>query len=187
MSRGFFLVISKISRIPNQHESFCRQFFPGLRFLSLRALPPLYAIRYVTKENIRIRNNKMGEAISNNNDRVLWDEVKKMSKTSNNLPTTIDGKNEVEEISYIFAEKYDILYNSVSYNLNDLNRLTTDIAKCIDNSGTNSSHTISVKQVKDALFKLKLGKKEENGLFSNHFIYGSDRLIVMITLLFNSM
>ena len=30
-----------------------------------------YAIRYVMKENIRIRNNKMGEAISNNNDRVM--------------------------------------------------------------------------------------------------------------------
>ena len=39
-----------------------------------------YAIRYVMKENIRIRNNKMGEAISANNDRVLWDEVKKCQK-----------------------------------------------------------------------------------------------------------
>ena len=62
-----------------------------------------------------------------------------------------------------------------------------DIAKRIDNSCANHYHTISVQQVKDALFKLKLGKKEENGLFSNHFIYGSDRLLVMITLLFNSM
>ena len=146
-----------------------------------------YAIRYVTKENIRIRNNKMGEAISTNNDRVLWDEVKKMSKTSSNLPTTIDGKTEVEEISNIFAEKYDMLYNSVSYNINDLNTLTMDIAKRIENSRVNHSHTISVQEVKDALVNLKLGKKEENGLFSNHFIYGSNRLIVMITLLFNSM
>ena len=58
-----------------------------------------YAIRYVTKENIRIRNNKMGEAVSSNNDRVLWDEVKKMTKTNNNLPNIIDEKTEVEEIS----------------------------------------------------------------------------------------
>ena len=34
---------------------------------------------------------------------------------------------------------------------------------------------------------LKFGKKEENGLFSNHFKYGSERLFVLITLLFNSM
>ena len=146
-----------------------------------------YAIRYVTKENIRIRNNKMGEAISNNNDRVLWDEVKKMSKTSNNLPNIIDDKTEVEEISNIFAEKYDTLYNSVSYSLNDLDRLKKDINGHIENKCANHSHTISVKAIKDALSMLKLGKKEENGLFSNHFIYGSDRLIVMITLLFNSM
>ena len=35
--------------------------------------------------------------------------------------------------------------------------------------------------------KLKLGKDEENGLLTNHLVYGSDRLIVVITLLFNSM
>ena len=146
-----------------------------------------YAIRYVTKENIRIRNNKMGEAVSNNNDRVLWDEVKKMSNTSNNLPNIIDDKTEVEEISNIFAEKYDLLYNSVGYSVNELERLKIDINEHIENKSANHSHSISVKVIKDALSKLKLGKKEENGLFTNHLIYGSDRLIVMITLLFNSM
>ena len=146
-----------------------------------------YAIRYITKENIRIRNNRMGEAVSSNNDRVLWDEVKKMSKTSNNLPNIIDDKTEVEEISYVFAEKYDMLYNSVSYSQNDLHKLTMYIDASIDDKCGDHPHTISVQEVKDALSKLKLGKKEENGLFSNHFIYGSDRLIVMITLLFNSM
>ena len=129
----------------------------------------------------------MGEAVSNNNDRVLWDEVKKMSNTSNNLPNIIDDKTEVEEISNIFAEKYDLLYNSVGYSVNELERLKIDINEHIENKSANHSHSISVKVIKDALSKLKLGKKEENGLFTNHLIYGSDRLIVMITLLFNSM
>ena len=62
-----------------------------------------------------------------------------------------------------------------------------DINRHIENNSANHSHSISVKVLKDALYKLKLGKKEENGLFTNHLIYGSDRLIVMITLLFNSM
>ncbi len=70
-----------------------------------------YAIRYVMKENSRIRNNKMADAISTNNDRVLWDEVKKMTKTNNNLPNIIDGSTGIEEISDIFAEKYETLYN----------------------------------------------------------------------------
>ena len=52
---------------------------------------------------------------------------------------------------------------------------------------SNHSHSITVKEVKEAAMLLKLGKKEENGLYSNHFKYGSDRLFVVLTLLFNSM
>ena len=35
--------------------------------------------------------------------------------------------------------------------------------------------------------ELKQGKKEENGLYTNHFINGTDRLFILITLLFNCM
>ena len=56
-----------------------------------------------------------------------------MSKACNNLPNIIDDKTEVEEISNIFADKYDTLYNSVSYSLNDLDRLKMDIERYIDN------------------------------------------------------
>ncbi len=110
-----------------------------------------------------------------------------MSKTNNNLPSFIDGITGIEEISDIFADKYDALYNSVSYSQNDLSILMRNIDTQITNVCPNHSHTITVKEVKNALAKLKLGKKEESGLFSNHLIYGSDRLIIMITLLFNSM
>ena len=64
---------------------------------------------------------------------------------------------------------------------------TKEIATQITNAGTNNTHNITVQDVKKAITKLKLGKKEESGLFSNHFIYGSERLMIMITLLFNSM
>ena len=86
-----------------------------------------------------------------------------------------------------FAEKYDMLYNSVGYSINDLNKLTIDINTGKDDKCGTHPSSINVLKVKDAISKLKLGKKEENGLFSNHFIYGSDKLIVMIALLFNSM
>ena len=125
--------------------------------------------------------------ISNNNDRVLWDEVKKITKTNNSLPNVIDDTTGIVEISNIFAEKYDTLYNSVSFRQQDLCALTREIATQITNAGTNNTHNITVQDVKKAITKLKLGKKEESGLFSNHFIYGSERLMIMITLLFNSM
>ena len=150
-----------------------------------------YAIRHVVKENIRMRNKKMAEAVSENDDRILWDEVRNMSKTNNMLPNTMDGLSSPEEITNIFANKYKILYNSVSYNKQDMDKLSADINTNIINdctSATKSSnhpHSITVQQVKEAIGKLKQGKKEENGLYSNHFKYGTERLYVMITLLFN--
>ena len=51
-----------------------------------------YAIRDVIKSNIRIRNDKMAEAISLNNDTDLWFEVKKMNKCNQTFPNLIDGQ-----------------------------------------------------------------------------------------------
>ena len=39
-----------------------------------------------------MHNNKLGRAVSEYNDRVLWDEVRKKSQTNNELPTSIDVK-----------------------------------------------------------------------------------------------
>ena len=83
--------------------------------------------------------------------------------------------------------------NIVSYTEHDLNKLTTDIESRIDisypniNDISNKTPSISLQEVKNAMLELKQGKKEENGLYSNHFINGTDRLFVLITLLFNCM
>ena len=152
-----------------------------------------YAIRYVMKENIRIRNNKMGEAIAENKDRVLWDEVSKMTKTAHSLPRMMDGKTDVNEISNIFANKYNKLYNSVSYKGRDMDLLRKDIESRIDSTChsnhemNNHKHTITVTEVKEAVDMLKKDKKEENGLNTNHIKHGTNRLFVMIALMFNCM
>ena len=52
---------------------------------------------------------------------------------------------------------------------------------------TNCMQNISVKELKDAVRLLRWGKKEENGLYSNHFKYDSERLFVSLTPLFNNM
>ena len=69
----------------------------------------------------------MGEVILTRNDRELWMEVKKMTKSNINLPNVIDGSTGIKEISCIFADKCDTLYNSVSINVNDLSVLTKNI------------------------------------------------------------
>ena len=145
------------------------------------------------KENISRRNKRMGEAISANNDRKLWDEVRKMTKSNDELPSMMDDQTGVLEISKIFSDKYDALYNSVSYDNHDMNKLYREIETCIANKCPNNlvqlipRQSILVKELKDAIMSLKLGKKEENLLYSNHFKYGSERLFILITLIFNSM
>ena len=39
-----------------------------------------YAVRYVIKEETRIKSNRMAEAISESNDRNLWKEVHSLRK-----------------------------------------------------------------------------------------------------------
>ena len=51
----------------------------------------------------------------------------------------------------------------------------------------NHSYTINVKEVMNAIDALKQGKKEENGLYSNHFKHGTHRLTIILTLFFNCM
>ena len=152
-----------------------------------------YAIRHVVKENARLRNNKMADAISENEDRKLWEEVRKITRANNELPKIMDDCDTIEDISNIFAGKYDMLYNTVSYNNQDMSRLAADInilieTKCPNKANSlNPSHTIMITEVREAINKLKHGKKEENGLFSNHFKLATDKLVSMITLLFNCM
>ena len=68
-----------------------------------------------------------------------------------------------------------------------MKNLENEIESLINIECEKPTKIISVQEVKDALGKLKLGKKEENGLYSNHFVNGPNRLIVTIKLLFNSM
>ena len=99
----------------------------------------------------------------------------------------MDGSTDTNEIANIFSNKYNTLYNSVGYASHDMDHLKKDIEERIVQNPPSHAHTITVKQVKDAIDILKSDKKEENGLYSNHFKYGTERLYITITLLFNCM
>ena len=85
----------------------------------------------------------------------------------------MDDQTGVVEISKIFADKYDVLFNSVSYDNNDMKKLYREIETCIANECPNNlvqsipRQSISVQELKNAMMSLKLGKKEENGLYSS--------------------
>ena len=46
-----------------------------------------------------------------------------MTKSNDELPSMMDGQMGTNDISKIFADKYETLYNTVSYNKQDMDKL----------------------------------------------------------------
>ena len=81
---------------------------------------------HIMREDDRIRTTKMAETISENRNRDLWSEVRRKKGRNKFLPSSID-----EEIAQLFSDKYNHLYNSVSYDVDEMNVINTEINKQI--------------------------------------------------------
>lgn len=128
----------------------------------------------------------MAHDLLNNRSKSFWNEVKKVNGKSNNLPNMVDDVVGGQGISEVFANKYETLYNSVSYDESDMHVLSNNIEHSIQNSV--GSFCINYDDVKTALRKIKRGKNDGHGiLYTDHFINGSSKLYVLLTMLFNCM
>ena len=112
----------------------------------------------------------MEEAIAENYDRILWDEVRKITKYKDELPRMMDRQTGTEEISKIFADKYEALYNTAATIIiwtSLKKKLIQILQKNFPNDlvQSNNRYSITVKELKDAVVILKLGNKEGNRLF----------------------
>ena len=151
------------------------------------------AIKSTLNTQTQIRNERMGEAICSNNDRNLWKEVKKMNKSNKLLPEIIDNVKGSDNIAKLFFEKNNELYNSVSYEKDEMNDLHSEIDRLINSKmvdDCNSSLDIvkfNEQNVIDVVNDMKSGKVEESGLFTDHFKHAPHRLYVLLSCLFNSM
>ena len=154
-----------------------------------------YAIRSVLKSQIQIRNDRMAEAVSSDDNRNFWEEVRKMKRSHKLLPDVIDNVKGSDNISKLFFDKNKELFNSVSYDDSKMNDLKNEIDELIDKEVNNDSNHISnanlvnftVQDVIDVIEETKSGKSEESGLFTDHFKHAPHRLFVLLTCLFNSM
>ena len=138
------------------------------------------------KAEINIRNNKMAEAVSSNNYRNLWREVKKMNKNNQGFSNLVDGQVGPENISNLFYEKNKELFNSVGYDEAVMDNLRYKISNMV-NECSLENETCNVKEVKEAVLNMKNGKREESGLYTDNFINAPDSLFIFISLIFNSM
>ena len=152
-----------------------------------------YAIRFVNKERNKIISSNMADAIANNKDRDLWEEAKRIKQTNKTVPNIMDNVTGSDNINSLFTDKYKNLYNSVGFNANELESLCSNINDKINEKhkdfklDSNYEFLVTVNDVQDAICKLKSDKKEENGVNVNHFKLGSQRLIIVLSLLFNCM
>ena len=79
-----------------------------------------YAIRQVKKKELQYKKQSMARVIAFNISRDLWTHTRKIRKNLSASPNCMDNVTGNENISELFAGKYCNLYNSVSFNEDEL-------------------------------------------------------------------
>ena len=134
----------------------------------------------------------MADDILNNRNRNFWSEVKKVKCNGSTLPNNVDACSGRVDIANLFKDKYEQLYNTVSYNENDMSELYNYIDErisCICCKGEcYHSHVTTVNEVEKAISHLKQGKSDGDICYStDHIINGTNLLNIYLSLLFSSM
>ena len=112
-----------------------------------------------------------------------------MRGKASNTPNVIDDVSGEINIANVFSDKYNELYNSVSYDRHQMAALKLDLDERIcKHDDCDCDHSVNVDDVQNGVRRLKSGKHDgHRGHYSNHLIHGSNRLHVYISLLFDSM
>ena len=94
----------------------------------------------------------------------FWSAVRKEHKKPRNIINNIDGIDNVQGIANLIAEKYDDLYNSASYDVDDMSTLKETVEnKILCSCGNNlctSDHHISVENIASAIKHREPGKHD---------------------------
>ena len=133
----------------------------------------------------------MAEKLLNNNNRSFWNEARKMRGCNTaKVPSVIDDAIGDEAIAEVFANKFRSVFNSVGYHqdkIKDTLNVCNDRLKKVDNDCIKET-VLTDDDILCAIRKLKSGKNDGNiGLFSDHIIHGSSKLVKMLRILFNMM
>ena len=150
------------------------------------------AVKDCKRQKKRHESNSMAAALNNSDYKTFWASVKKHSRYSTNIPSTIDDANNATDIANIFADRYSDLYKSVPYDVSKMSSITSRIdnlimSKCVKGD-CQFNHIINVSDFTACVKQLKSNKSDGNeGLSSNHIIYGSSTLFSKITALCTAM
>ena len=124
--------------------------------------------------------------MTSNGGETLWNEPRRLNPSSQYKVPVIDGKSSLEDITDIFESKYEVLYNIVPTDSNALKDIRSQIESSIVYD-IDANYIISVNDVKCAINLLKRGKSDGRALSSDHFIFCTNRCMVLLSLLFSCM
>ena len=172
----------------HNHWKSCGKPHDGLE-AELRKIPRARyhrAVRLVTREQDEIRMERMATAILQSNHSDLWKEVKKTKGRGNIVAASIDGLSDENDIAELFSKKCSELYKSAPFDHTEIHHIVKEIdARLV---GENCIYEMELTDVKTAIAHLKWGKSDgEEGLNSDHIIYGSVLLQKYSTFVFNAM
>ena len=124
-----------------------------------------YAIRYVKCMSETLKNQAMARAISENNLKELWQEVKKSRKNKCEKSYAIDNAIREHNIGSLFANKYEELYNSVRYDEQSFSSIISEniddiTEQCIMTDVDTDCDIIHTHSITEQQIKLKHGKSD---------------------------
>ena len=116
----------------------------------------------------------------------FWKEINKYRGKKKCIAPTAEGLTDPTEISDRFAATYNELFNSVGYDVNDMNTLFHEVCGDVVDDYTVHSILMSSDDVTSAIKKLKPGKCDGyDGLSSENYCNGTPFLSRYISALFN--
>ena len=108
--------------------------------------------KWVVKNQEQLSSERMANALQGNESRDFWNEVKRKNKKPQSSPTVVDGIHGCKEIGEVFRQKYEDLYNCVSYDQHEMDELYEGISESIKSSCIEgkcySNHNVSVEEVR---------------------------------------
>ena len=150
------------------------------------------AIKSCIRDRDKFVARQMASAYSQKNTVEFWNCVKRNTKITNSVPSSVDSASGEENIANMFANKFQGLYNSAASNDSDMENLRDKIddlvsVKCCNNL-CDMDHNISLDEVTRGIKLLKSNKVDgSSGHSSNHFIHGTEFLHQILANLLSDM
>jgi len=145
-------------------------------------------IRQLRKHEAEIVNKRIASALSENNSRDFWLEIKCIKQNRSAVSGVVDGLCDSSDIANLFASKFQDLYTQVSYDCNDMQNIRDELDELVLNGSPLLRSLISPNETSCAINSLKRGKSEgSSSLSTDHFINACDKLSVHLSILFSAM